>query len=122
MNSIELDRMFVILSFLADSKHAKSFAWHELSEIFGCPIYAAKHIRKAAKKAIKHVRGNMLTDQDLIAIRTNFLIRIGLDGYEEEVIAYDGRFYFFKDGRWHYEDDVNPETRPDAIGEGIIRF
>ena len=121
-NNVNLNTVFVIISYLVNSKDSIDFLWDDLIEQFGKPIQGCRHFRKAAKKAYKRINSHNLCEEDLCAICAAFIDELGLYGKNGDELAYNGKFYVYKDGCWEYDSDVNPEVRPDAIGEGIIRF
>ena len=97
MDSINLNTFFLLIAFLANTKHSIDFAWDDLVEQFGEPIRFAKHIRKAAKKAYKHIPAKNLNNEDLVAMCAVFLQEIGLYGNNGDVIAVDNKFYMYQD-------------------------
>lgn len=122
MSNLNLNTVFIIIAYLVETKHSIGFLWDDLVEQFGEPIRAAKHFRKAAHKAHKRINARKLNNEDLAAMAAKFLIELGLYGNNGDELAYNGKFYVYQDGCWEYDSDVNPAVRPEAIGEGIIRF
>ena len=122
MSNLNLNTVFLIIAYLVSTNHSIDFLWDDLVEQFGEPIRGAKHFRKAARKAYKRINAKNLTEEDLAAMAAKFLIELGLYGNNGDELAYNNKFYIYKDGCWEYDADVNPAVRPDAIGTGIIRF
>ena len=122
MSNVNLNTVFVIIAYLCSTKHSVDFLWDDLVEQFGEPIRGARHFRKAARKAYKRINAKTLNDEDIAAMCAKFLQELGLYGENGDELAFESKFYTDKDGCWEYEADVNPVVRPDAIGEGIIRF
>lgn len=122
MDNINMNTFFLLIAFLVNTEHSVGFAMDDLVDQFGEPIRGCKHFRKAAKKAYKRINARALSEEDLSAMCAKFLLELGLYGKNGDELAYNGKFYVYQDGCWEYDSDVNPAVRPDAVGEGIIRF
>lgn len=109
-----LNTIYVVISFLANTKDDVAFAIPLLKELYGDIVVEIPYsvIRKAAKKAIKRINGHTLKDQDKEAMEAHFLDKMGIelptDGF---TCQFGDRVYVFKeeDGRWHFDHLVNVE-------------
>ena len=69
--------VFVIIKFLADNNSA-SWVRRILVEWYGKEFYDIRHVRKAAKQAMKMLKGiNNLYDHHIAAVEAEFLLQLG---------------------------------------------
>ena len=116
-----LNNLFVILSYLAETKNDISFAMDFLVETYGPVMRELSGIRKAAKKAVKRINGDWLNPEDILAMEAKFLDKLGLYGAEEgSTITFENRVYVFENGKWEFDCLINPSVHGDIDGNAKI--